>query len=44
MVAFAGLSSAFNPIHTDAETAKNGPFGERIAHGMLTVAMANMSS
>jgi len=40
VVTFAGLSGDFNPIHTDAEAAKNGPFGERIAHGMLTVAMA----
>lgn len=47
VVSFAGLSGDFNPIHTDAEAAKNGPFGERIAHGMLTVAiatgMANMT-
>jgi acyl dehydratase len=40
VVTFAGLSGDFNPIHTDAETAKKGPFGERIAHGMLTVAIA----
>jgi acyl dehydratase len=47
VVTFAGLSGDFNPLHTDAETAKQGPFGERIAHGMLTVAistgMANMT-
>ena len=47
VVTFAGLSGDFNPIHTDAETAKNSPFGERIAHGMLTVAistgMANLT-
>ncbi len=40
VVSFAGLSGDFNPLHTDAEAAKNSPFGERIAHGMLTVAMA----
>ncbi|HRQ37643.1 MAG TPA: MaoC/PaaZ C-terminal domain-containing protein [Chloroflexota bacterium] len=40
VVAFAGLSGDFNPLHTDAEAARNTPFGERIAHGMLTVAMA----
>ncbi len=40
VVTFAGLSGDFNPIHTDAEAAKNSPFGERIAHGMLTVAIA----
>ena len=47
VVSFAGLSGDFNPIHTDAESAQRGPFGERIAHGMLTVAistgMANMT-
>lgn len=37
---FAGLSGDFNPLHTDAEAAKSTPFGERIAHGMLTVAMS----
>ena len=40
VVAFAGLSGDFNPIHVDAESAKNSPFGERIAHGMLTVAIS----
>jgi acyl dehydratase len=47
VVAFAGLSGDFNPLHTDAEAAKDSPYGERIAHGMLTVAiatgMANMT-
>jgi acyl dehydratase len=37
---FAGLSGDFNPLHTDAEFAKSTPFGERIAHGMLTVAIS----
>ena len=37
---FAGLSGDFNPLHTDEETAKNTPFGSRIAHGMLTVAIS----
>jgi len=40
VVAFAGVSGDFNPLHTDAEFAKNTPFGERIAHGALIVAMA----
>jgi len=35
VVAFAGLSGDFNPLHTDAETMKASQFGERIAHGML---------
>lgn len=35
VVAFAGLSGDFNPLHTDAELMKDSQFGERIAHGML---------
>jgi acyl dehydratase len=40
VVAFAGLSGDFNPLHTDAEFGKTTPFGARIAHGMLVAAMA----
>jgi len=40
VVTFAGLSGDFNPLHTDAEFGKSTPFGQRIAHGMLVVAMA----
>lgn len=40
VVAFAGISGDFNPLHTDAEFGKSTPFGERIAHGMLLVAIA----
>lgn len=40
VVAFAGLSGDFNPIHTDREFAKESGFGERIAHGMLVQSMA----
>lgn len=40
VVAFAGLSGDFNPLHTNAEFGKATPFGERIAHGMLIMAMA----
>lgn len=40
VVAFAGLSGDYNPLHTDAEFGRSTPFGERIAHGMLVVAMA----
>jgi acyl dehydratase len=40
VVIFAGLSGDYNPIHTDAEAAKATPCGERIVHGMLTVAIS----
>ena len=41
IVAFAGLSGDYNPIHTDAEFAKTGMFGERIAHGLLVLSIAS---
>jgi 3-hydroxybutyryl-CoA dehydratase len=41
IVAFAGLSGDFNLIHTDAEFAKATPFGQRIAHGLLGLAIAS---
>lgn len=40
VVAFAGLSGDFNPLHTDAEFGKKTPFGGRIAHGMLIQSIA----
>lgn len=39
VVAFAGLSGDYNPIHTDAEFAATTPFGRRIAHGVLGLAV-----
>lgn len=33
---FAGLTMDFNPVHVNAEYAKESIFGERIAHGMLS--------
>jgi len=33
--AFAALSLDFNPVHLDAEYAKNTAFGQQIVHGML---------
>jgi acyl dehydratase len=40
VVAFAGLSGDFNPLHTDETFARTTPFGARVAHGMLSAAMA----
>lgn len=33
---FAGVTGDFNPVHVNAEFAKNTMFKERIAHGMLS--------
>ncbi len=40
VVAFAALSGDWTAIHTDAESAARGIFGERIAHGLLGLAIA----
>ena len=40
VVNFAGLSGDFNPLHTDEEFGKSTPFKGRVAHGMLSVAVA----
>ena len=37
---FAGLTGDFNQIHTDAEYAAGGPFGQRVAHGLLVQSIA----
>jgi acyl dehydratase len=41
IVAFAGLSGDYNPVHTDAEFCKGSQFGERIAHGLLVLSVAS---
>ena len=40
VVNFAGLSGDFNPLHTDEVFGKSTPFKGRVAHGMLSVAIA----
>lgn len=40
VVAFAGISGDFNPLHTDAVFAAGTPFGQRVAHGMLIASIA----
>lgn len=39
VVAFAGLSGDFNPLHTDELFGLTTPFKSRIAHGMLVVSV-----
>ncbi|MCB0326464.1 MAG: MaoC family dehydratase N-terminal domain-containing protein [Bdellovibrionales bacterium] len=41
IVQFAGISGDYNPLHMDQEFAKEGMFGERIAHGLLGLAIAS---
>ncbi|MFO0888371.1 MAG: MaoC/PaaZ C-terminal domain-containing protein [Isosphaeraceae bacterium] len=40
VVLFAGLSGDYNPLHSDHEVSKNGPFGRPVAHGLLGLAVA----
>lgn len=39
IILFAEVSGDVNPLHIDAGFAATTPFGERIAHGMLTGAL-----
>ncbi len=41
IVLFAAFSGDWHQLHTNIEFAKNGPFGERIAHGFLVLAVAS---
>ena len=40
VVTFAGWSWDTNPVHTDAVSAGEGRFGERIGHGLLGMSVA----
>ena len=41
IVTFAGLSGDYNVLHTDAEFMKGSIFGERVAHGLLGLAISS---
>lgn len=41
IVLFAAFSGDWHQLHTNIEFAKNGPFGERIAHGFLVLSVAS---
>jgi 3-hydroxybutyryl-CoA dehydratase len=41
IVNFAGLSGDFVELHMSEEFAKNGPFGRRIAHGLLILSISS---
>ena len=40
LISFAALTGDWHPQHADAEWAAAGPFGERVAHGMLVLSYA----
>ncbi len=40
IVNFGNIIGDFNPLHFDAEFMKDSMFGQRIAHGMLTLSFA----
>jgi acyl dehydratase len=40
IVNFAGISGDFHPLHLDSVHAEAGPFGRRIAHGLLVLSIA----
>lgn len=40
IVNFGGMIGDYNPLHFDAEYMKGSMFGQRIAHGMLTLSFA----
>jgi 3-hydroxybutyryl-CoA dehydratase len=41
IMSFAGLSGDFTELHTNEEYARGGPFGRRIAHGLLTLSISS---
>jgi acyl dehydratase len=43
VVNFAGVAGDYTQIHTNAEFARQGTFGRRVAHGLLGLAVASGS-
>jgi 3-hydroxybutyryl-CoA dehydratase len=41
IVNFAGVSGDFVELHVNEEYARSGPFGRRIAHGLLVLSIAS---
>lgn len=41
IVLFSAFSGDWHQLHTNIEFAKKGPFGERIAHGFLVLAVSS---
>jgi acyl dehydratase len=41
VVTYASLTGDWHPLHTNAVYAETTPFGERIAHGMMTLAIGS---
>ena len=41
VMAFAGISGDFTELHTNEEYAKNTSYGQRIAHGLLTLSISS---
>ena len=41
LVMWSAFTGDWHPLHTDIEYAVKTPFGERIAHGMLTLAIGS---
>lgn len=41
VVAFAGISGDFNPIHMDHHASRDGAFGKPVAHGLLGLSIAS---
>lgn len=41
VVAFAGLSGDYNPLHVDHQAARASTFGKPVAHGLLGLALSS---